>query len=247
MTSTTPADGAAGVARDANIDDHVQRAGERGRQLVHDQLRDERRARAPPRRAARPRSRSTRPRTSRPTSRARSPSLAANVTDQDTDDPPDTMAANHVFSSRPPTCSSAATRRRASTSPGQPAGERRSPGIGRDDRGRRRRRLPGDAGEFGGFYLQEEDGGRRRRPATSEGIFVFDNGFGVDVQPATSSASAAPSTEFFGLTELSVGERGPGLLDRRNASRRRPSRSRSRALDRPRALRGHARAASTRR
>ena len=39
-------------------------------------------------------------------------------------------------------------------------------------RRRRRRRLPG-AGQFNGFYVQEEDADADSEPATSEGIFVF--------------------------------------------------------------------------
>ncbi len=35
--------------------------------------------------------------------------------------------------------------------------------------------------ELGGFYLQEEDADADGSAATSEGIFVYDNGFGVDV------------------------------------------------------------------
>jgi predicted extracellular nuclease len=36
--------------------------------------------------------------------------------------------------------------------------------------------------ELGGFFLQEEDADADADPATSEGIFVFDDNFGVDVQ-----------------------------------------------------------------
>ena len=35
--------------------------------------------------------------------------------------------------------------------------------------------------ELGGFFIQEEDTDADSDPATSEGVFVHDNGFGVDV------------------------------------------------------------------
>ncbi|MBN1681679.1 MAG: ExeM/NucH family extracellular endonuclease [Anaerolineae bacterium] len=35
---------------------------------------------------------------------------------------------------------------------------------------------------FGGFFIQEEDSEGDNNPATSEGVFVYDDGFGVDVQ-----------------------------------------------------------------
>ena len=160
--------------------DHVQRARERQRPLVHDRLRDERRA--PGARAsggpttlhARPRHR-----TSRPASRARSPSRRPNVSDQDADRPAGhdgREPRRHLH--RPPTSSSAATP--ATRHPRRP-GRRRRDSDRRpdgDDRGRRRRRLPGPRASSAASTS------RRRPPTptptrcTSEGIFVFSNGFG---------------------------------------------------------------------
>ena len=109
--------------------------------------------------------------------------LAANVTDQDADDPPDNMAADHVFSFQTEellTCGDPATGIHAVQGSGTStplAGQRVTiEGV-----------VVGDyqlqPSEFGGFYLQEEDAHADGDPATSEGIFVFDNGFGVDVAP----------------------------------------------------------------
>ena len=98
------------------------------------------------------------------------------------------------------------------------------------------------AGEFGGFYLQEEDATPDADPATSEGIFVFDDGFGVDVAPGdivrvrgTRQPSSRRSTE-------------PHRAHQRRGRARPAARVHADAvslpvatLERPRALRGHAR------
>ncbi|HEU0222719.1 MAG TPA: ExeM/NucH family extracellular endonuclease, partial [Paracoccaceae bacterium] len=55
---------------------------------------------------------------------------------------------------------------------------------------------------LGGFYLQEEDAAGDGDAATSEGIFVFDSAFGVDVNVGDVVAVMGTVTEFFGLTEL---------------------------------------------
>lgn len=57
--------------------------------------------------------------------------------------------------------------------------------------------------ELRGFYLQEEDADADLDPATSEGIFVFDNGFGVDVAPGDVVRVTGTASEFSGLTQLS--------------------------------------------
>ena len=57
--------------------------------------------------------------------------------------------------------------------------------------------------EFGGFYLQEETADADADPSTSEGIFVFDDGFGVDVHPGDRrprARHASPSSS--SLTEI---------------------------------------------
>ncbi len=73
------------------------------------------------------------------------------------------------------------------------------------------------ATELRGFFLQEEDSDVDADPLTSEGIFVFDNGFGVDVNPGdvvrvmgtvqeyeTSSGSGVFLTELASVTQLEV-------------------------------------------
>ena len=120
------------------------------------------------------------------------------MTDQDTDDPPDTMAANHVFSFQ--TVDVARLRR-----PGDPIHQVQGSGATSPIAGTPvtiEGVVVGDyqalPSEFGGFYLQEETGDVDANAATSEGIFVFDNGFGVDVQPGDVVRVRGTVTEFFG-------------------------------------------------
>ena len=54
-----------------------------------------------------------------------------------------------------------------------------------------------------GFFLQEEDAQADADPATSEGIFVFDNGLGVDVTRGQTVRALGTVAEYYGLTELS--------------------------------------------
>ena len=99
--------------------------------------------------------------------------VGAQVSDLDTFDPPDTMAANYVFSFttadasvcgdpgnvHPRRCRATARRARW-----------RDPSVSIEGI------VVGDyqaAGEFGGFYVQEQDSDVDADPATSEGIFVF--------------------------------------------------------------------------
>lgn len=56
--------------------------------------------------------------------------------------------------------------------------------------------------ELGGFFVQEEDDQADANPATSEGIFVFDNGSGFDVAEGDVVRVQGSVTEFFELTEL---------------------------------------------
>lgn len=58
------------------------------------------------------------------------------------------------------------------------------------------------ATELRGFFLQEEDADVDADSQTSEGIFVFDNGFGVDVNVGDIVRVQGTVSEFFGLTEL---------------------------------------------
>jgi len=56
--------------------------------------------------------------------------------------------------------------------------------------------------EFGGFFLQEEDTDVDSDPITSEGIFVYDDGLGVDVNPGEVVRALGTVSEHYGLTEL---------------------------------------------
>jgi predicted extracellular nuclease len=57
--------------------------------------------------------------------------------------------------------------------------------------------------ELRGFFLQEEDADADADPQTSEGIFVFDNGFGPDVAEGDVVRVQGTVEEFFDLTRLS--------------------------------------------
>ncbi|MEK6301477.1 MAG: ExeM/NucH family extracellular endonuclease [Acidobacteriota bacterium] len=107
--------------------------------------------------------------------------LASGVTDQDTNDPPDLMAADFAFSFSTPVvlvCGDPATFIHAiqgsgPTSPLVGATNVVIEGI-----------VIGDyqgASSFGGFFVQEEDADADADPATSEGIFVFNFSFAVNV------------------------------------------------------------------
>ncbi|MDH5506695.1 MAG: ExeM/NucH family extracellular endonuclease [Anaerolineae bacterium] len=53
-----------------------------------------------------------------------------------------------------------------------------------------------------GFFVQEEDGEADGDLATSEGLFVFDNGFGIDVNAGDLVRVQGNVTEYYNLTEL---------------------------------------------
>ncbi|NNL14223.1 MAG: ExeM/NucH family extracellular endonuclease [Acidimicrobiia bacterium] len=55
---------------------------------------------------------------------------------------------------------------------------------------------------LGGFNLQEETGDQDLNPLSSEGIFVFDDTFGVDVSPGQIVRVRGSVAEFNGLTEI---------------------------------------------
>jgi len=56
--------------------------------------------------------------------------------------------------------------------------------------------------ELSGFFLQEEDDDADGDPQTSDGIFVYDNGFGPDVGVGDVVRVQGTVQEFFGLTQL---------------------------------------------
>jgi len=104
--------------------------------------------------------------------------LAAQVTDQDTDDPPDNMAANASVSfSTAAVCGAATT----------PIHDVQGSGLSSPIVGSIvsvEGVVVGDyqaAGQFGGFHVQEEDADADADPATSEGIFVFSTAVAVSV------------------------------------------------------------------
>ncbi len=107
--------------------------------------------------------------------------VAAGVTDQDADDPPDTMAADTVFSfttTAALACGDPATLIHDIQGSGTASPLVGAPGVGRSIEGV----VVGDyqgPGQFSGFYVQEEDADADADPATSEGIFVFNTSFPV--------------------------------------------------------------------
>jgi len=125
--------------------------------------------------------------------------LAANVADQDANDPPNTMTANYVFgfqTADPFNCGDTATPIHAVqgsglTTPMNDASVAIE-GI-----------VVGDfqqPGGFSGFYVQEEAADADADPLTSEGIFVFNTSFGA--APGDLVRVRGRVTEFQGLTEL---------------------------------------------
>ncbi len=107
--------------------------------------------------------------------------VAAQVTDQDINDPPDQMAANFSFSFNTPVvlvCGDPATL--IHTIQGINATNTMNGAMNVVIEGI----VVGDyqaAGQFGGYYVQEEDDDVDSNPATSEGIFVFNTSFPVNV------------------------------------------------------------------
>ncbi|VAW64149.1 Extracellular deoxyribonuclease PA3909 (required for catabolism of external DNA) [hydrothermal vent metagenome] len=53
-----------------------------------------------------------------------------------------------------------------------------------------------------GFFIQEEAYDTDKDPLTSEGLFIYDSGFGVDVSVGDTVRITGTVTEFFGLTEV---------------------------------------------
>ncbi len=124
---------------------------------------------------------------------------AAGVTDQDAQDPPDTMAGDASFSFTTidePVCGDPATYIHDIQGSGMSAaltGTHTIEGV-----------VVGDyqaAGQFGGYYLQEEDADADADAATSEGIFVFNTSTPVNLGDQVRVRGTAG--EFSGLTQLS--------------------------------------------
>ena len=101
------------------------------------------------------------------------------MTDQDANDPPDNMAADYVFSFT-------SVELLACGDPATPIHDIQGSGTTSPLAGMTNVVIEGvvvgdyqdTTTQFSGFHLQEEDADTDANPATSEGIFVFDNGFG---------------------------------------------------------------------
>lgn len=126
--------------------------------------------------------------------------LAANVTDQDADDPPDNMEADYVFSFD--------TLALVKIHQVQGAGAS-SPMVGNTVLiegivvGDFQDGASGTHGDLNGFHVQEEDADADANPLTSEGIFVFDGSSpAVNVQIGDLVQVIGLVSEFNGLTEI---------------------------------------------
>ncbi|MEW6580162.1 MAG: ExeM/NucH family extracellular endonuclease [Chloroflexota bacterium] len=131
---------------------------------------------------------------------------AGQVADVDTDDPPDNMAANHVFGFAAPLvdpCDVAFTPTYAIQGSGAstplstfPANEDvHTEGIVTAS-------FQDTTNGRSGFFIQDATGDGD--DATSDGLFVYDNGFGVAVSVGDEVHVIGDVTEYYGLTELSV-------------------------------------------
>ena len=121
--------------------------------------------------------------------------VATQVTDLDAQDPPDPMAANHVFSFTTADielCGDPVTPIHDIQGSGAA-----SPLVGQSVA--IEGVVVGDyqaANQFEGFHVQDEDGDTDANPLTSEGIFVFDDSFGVDVHAGDHVRVRGSVTEF---------------------------------------------------
>jgi predicted extracellular nuclease len=124
--------------------------------------------------------------------------VAAQVTDEDSDDPPDAMASDVVFSF---------ATAGACGDPGRFVHEVQGSGATSPLVGTAveiEGIVVGDyqgTGGLEGFYVQEEAADADADPATSEGVFVFED-FGLDVATGDVVRVAGTVTEFFNLTEV---------------------------------------------
>ncbi len=125
--------------------------------------------------------------------------LAANITDQDTSDPPDNMTVDYVFTFQTAdvfTCGDPATRihdvQGSGTATPLAGATVIVEGV-----------VVGDyqqPGGFSGFYVEEEAADADADPLTSEGIFVFNASFAVSAGDLVRVRGTA--TELSGLTEI---------------------------------------------
>lgn len=140
---------------------------------------------------------------------------AAGVTDQDVTDPPDTMAADHVFTfSVSETCDAThainEVQGSGSATPisgqivtvrGLVTGDFTSGGASG---------IPNDQG-LRGFFIEAAEVDRDADPATSEGIFVFDGGGIFSGAIGEQVLVTGRAGEFGGVTQITMFEVGPCL------------------------------------
>jgi hypothetical protein len=128
--------------------------------------------------------------------------FAGGVTDLDADDPPDNMEADYIFSFSVvelAACSDPATLIHDIQGSGAS-----SPSIGSlvTVEGVVVGDYQNTTTQLSGFFIQEEDGQADADAATSEGVFIFDNGLGVDVATGDVVRVKGQVAEFNNLTEL---------------------------------------------
>ncbi len=126
--------------------------------------------------------------------------VAANVSDQDVEDPPDAMAADHVFSFSVGTFCAPATHlihdvQGSGTSTPISGTTVTVQGVVVGD-------YQGSSPTLRGFFVQEEDADADADPMTSEAIFVFDGTNSVPVAPGDLVSVTGRATEFSGLTQI---------------------------------------------
>ncbi|MBK8984726.1 MAG: ExeM/NucH family extracellular endonuclease [Chloroflexi bacterium] len=129
--------------------------------------------------------------------------IAAQVTDQDSDDPPDIMAANYVWSFTTYTPPSSVTKIHAIQGSGSTAasGTFTIEAIVTGD-------YQGVAGvddyKLDGFFIQEEDADADANPVTSEGIFVYCATCPTDVTVGDLVQVTGASSEYFNMSQLNA-------------------------------------------
>ncbi len=134
---------------------------------------------------------------------------AANVSDQDTDDPPDFMEANYTFGFM-----TLADQCQAPSTPihSVQGGGAASPLIGQTVDvqgivvGDFQNNASPDDGNLNGFHLQAEDSDHDDYPYTSEGVFIYYSGGTVDVATGDEVRVRGTVSEYNGLTEINASQ-----------------------------------------
>ncbi len=126
--------------------------------------------------------------------------VGAEVTDQDLQDPPDSMEADHLFTfTTAAACGSSATAIHDVQGSGAV-----SPLLGQSVtiEGVVVGNFQGGSETLGGFFVQEEDDDADSDPLTSEGVFVFTGSTVTPALPGDRVRVSGTVSEFGGLTEL---------------------------------------------